>query len=482
MSSPYEIGPSTQVVTSRQWGGTITIYPFLIFSKPLESLMRKLALSTICVLLASSSVFSQSQVLTLEQVKQTALTKNISIIQADNSVEASKGTLLEAYGRYLPDISANGGWSRTRSEGPLYISGVPIPGSSTASTYGSFNAGASASLTLFDGLSREGNMTRAKSNRELTELTATRTRQSIVYQVESAYLNVLRTEQLVKVSDGNLKRDQRQLERITESNRVGALSLADVYRQQSQVALDELSQINAQNTYDKAKADLVALAGLETGAEFQFADPTISTTIDSTELVATRERYKSFSDLTKRALASRPDYVGARRSFDASDASVTMARSGYFPSLSASAGLSANNEKLSNIFDYKTLYWGLSLRWTLFDGFATNQSIENALASRRNAEVSLVQAERDINVQVKKGLLDLDAAVKQYEVSQKGLVSATEDRKIAEERYNLGAGTLLDLLTGNANLVNAEANLVNASYNYVIAKRNVEYVLGERTY
>jgi outer membrane protein len=72
--------------------------------------------------------------------------------------------------------------------------------------------------------------------------------------------------------------------------------------------------------------------------------------------------------------------------------------------------------------------------------------------------------------------------MKQYEVSQKGLISASEDRKIAEERYNLGAGTLLDLMTANAGLVNAEANLVNASYNYIIAKRNVEYVLGERAY
>ena len=99
-----------------------------------------------------------------------------------------------------------------------------------------------------------------------------------------------------------------------------------------------------------------------------------------------------------------------------------------------------------------------------------------------NADLSVQQAQRNINVQIKEALLDLDASRKQYDVSQKGLISAEQDYKIAEERYNLGAGTLLDLLTANANLVNAQANKVNATYNFITQKKNVEYVLGERTY
>ncbi len=445
--------------------------------------MRLSAVALCAILLMTGlTAFAQPQTMTLEEATRVALERNLSVLQAQNIYDAAGSSSLAAYGRYLPSLSASGGWQRNQQEGPIYTQGVAIPGTNQKATTGSFSAGLSTSLTLFDGFVRESNLNRANASLTQDNLSLTRTRQSIVYQVESAYLNVLRREQLVRVSDENLKRDVRQLERITESNRVGALSLADVYRQQSQVAADELAQINAQNDFDKGKADLVALIGLDVAQEFSFADPAFSGSLDSVEIKATREKYQSLRDLTRRALVARPDFQSLKAGLDAAESGVTSARAGYLPSLSANAGLSANNETFKDLLDYKTMYWGLRLSWTLFDGFATNASIQNATATKRNAEITLAQTERSIGVEVKKALLDLDAAMKQYDVSQKGLTSATEDRKIAEERYNLGAGTLLDLLTANAGLVNAEANVVNASYNYIIAKRNVEYVLGERAY
>ncbi len=443
--------------------------------------VRVLSMS-VAVMFAVMTAYAQPKTLTLEQAKQIGLERNLNVVQAENNRASAESGVLAAYGRYLPNVSASGSWTRSQQEGPIYTQGIAIPGSNQKATTGSFSAGLGASLLLFDGLEREANLNRANAYSAASGHTVVRTRQSIVYQVESSYLNVLRLEQLVRVSEENLKRDRRQLERIVESNRVGALSLADVYRQQSQVASDELGLINAQNSYDNAKADLVALMGLNVADDYQFVDPSVSVSLDSTELASSRAKYADLAALTSTALTYRPDYLGAKENYDASSSSVTMARAGYWPSLSARAGLNGNNEKIGDVFDYQTIYWGLNLSWSLFDGFATNQAIQNAAASERNAEISVAQAEREISVEVKKALLNLDAAMKQYEVSQKGLISASEDRKIAEERYNLGAGTLLDLLVASANSVTAEANVVNAAYNYVIAKRNVEYVLGERTY
>jgi len=449
--------------------------------------MRFVSAAIVAVLCASAaSLEAQTVSLTLEQAMRAALENNLSIVQADANMNAAQAGVTAAYGGYLPTLSATGSWNRNQTDragsSTANFGGGTVVIPASKSTTSNFNTALNLNWTLFDGFAQQGQVGQASSRSVASEFTAIRTRQSIVFQVEANYLNVLRNEQLVKVSEGSLKRDRRQLERITESNRVGSLSLADVYRQQSQVAGDEFSLIQAQNNFDKAKADLVALIGLDVGREYVFADASISTALSAEELDATSSKYANFRQLVERAIASRPDYKGAVESYNASQSGVTVARSGYLPSVSAFAGYGLSSDEVRSLSNNKNVNWGLSVRWNLFDGFQTNNSVQSAIASRRNAEISLTQAERDINAQMKKALLDLEAARKQYEVSQKALVSAGEDLKIAEERYNLGAGTLLDMLVANANLVSAQANSVNAVYNYVTAHRNLEYTLGERTY
>ena len=444
---------------------------------------KKHTILTIALLQAALAV-GQVKTITLEQAKQIALEKNIDVAQSQNNVESAQANVLAASGNYLPTVSASASWNRSQTDSKdLYFDpntqSIREVGLSTGSQ---FRTGVNVDYTIFDGFAREGTMTRASSNAVATEQTAARTRQTIAFNVESAYLNVLRNEQLVKVSEENLKRDNRQLERITESSKVGALSQADVYRQQSQVASDEYSLITAQNNYDKSKADLISLIGLDVSDEYSISDTSVSTELSHAILNATMEQYKDFQQLSERALAKRPDYQAAQEALDAAGGGVTAARSGYLPSISANAGYGLNGDEFSTLSNTKALNWGLSLRWSIFDGFGTNQALQTAQVQQMNADLALKQAQRNINVEVKKALLDLDAARKQYDVSQKGLISAEQDYKIAEERYNLGAGTLLDLLTANANLVNAQANKVNASYGFITQRRNVEYVIGERTY
>jgi outer membrane protein len=169
---------------------------------------------------------------------------------------------------------------------------------------------------------------------------------------------------------------------------------------------------------------------------------------------------------------------------DLADNTVTRAWSLYYPTVSVYGGFSTNAQEFApaTTWTNRASNVGLTLSWQMPEIFGSLSRIQNANITRRNADLQVEQKERDVRVEVKKALLDLEAARKQLEATQKSLVSAEQDRRVAEERYNLGAGTLLDLYVASANYLNAQANNVNANYNFIISRRNLEFVVGDRAY
>jgi outer membrane protein len=427
------------------------------------------------ILLLTSFCSAQSQVdipktLTLNDAVAIALQHNLNVVQAANNVDAARSTKLAGFGSYLPSLTASAEWGRSQKETSI----------DTTLTTG-YTAGLNLNYTIFDGLSREMNLGMSIAGKAIADQNYLRIKQGIVYQVQASYLTVLRNEQLVQVNEENLKREQKQLERIQESNRVGALAISDVYRQQSAVATDEFNLITAQNTYDKSVADLLSLIGLDVIGDYHIVDASIPTEVDSTEFYQ-QPSLESFEQYRQQALKARPDYQAASENLSSTSYSVISAWGRYLPGVNAYAGYTLSAPEVSKLSNNKNYTWGLRMNWTLFDGFATNEGVQNAQVQKRNAEISLQQTERIVSVDVKKALLDLGAGQRQYEASVKGLTSASQDRRVAEERYNLGAGTIIDLQTANANFVNAQANKVNATFNYITAKRNLDYVIGEKTY
>ncbi len=446
---------------------------------------KLMTLSVIFVLAGTALGQSGSGItqLTLQDCIKIAMKRNTSVLQAQYQAQSQDAKLLSAYGALLPTVSASGQFSYQNSQilNGVNVGGVIIP-LSTKSISRRYQGTLSADYTLFDGTANIAGLNLVKHQSQSSDLSFRRAKQTAVYQTTQNYLAVFNARDQLKISEDNLKRDERQLESIKESNSVGSASLADVYQQQAVVSGDEYSLVQAKNAYDQAQANLRFFLGIPVTDSVTFADEGITSEIDTTDFAAVNRKYNQTAVLIQDALNSRADYEAARENVAASKSSLTIAEAAYSPTVSAFAQYQVFGPKTSNIGDNRILYGGLSISLPIFNGFQTQTNIQVADVNLKSAQETLDATKRQVQLDVYKAMLNLFAAEKGYESAVNAVAYAKINLETAQEKYKIGSGTLLDVLTANAIYTQDLSNQVVAAYTYVQAKQQMDYAIGTINY
>ncbi len=439
----------------------------------------RISLSLLFAVIFTFSSFGQKK-LSLDQAINIALQRNTTLQRNLNNIKVAESNVKAAYGNFLPSLSAGGswGWNRSEDEGSTYNLGsvvITTPPSVTESR--SYRVSADARWTLFDGLANFASLSQSKKDLESARLQIERLKQEIVFQTVNLYTAVSNAQQLLKVSQEDLKWNNQQLETVTERNKLGAVTLADVYQQQVKTGNAELALINAQNALETAKSNLLYYLGLDVLEDYQFSD-----TLDEKDLDILKTKFKAdysdLSDLVGQALKTRLDYKSAKIDIESAESGITVARSGHLPSISNSYSFSTYTNKFDKLFKSKSYSIGLSLNVPIFSGFSVENRVEAAEVNAQNKQIALVELERDIKRNLQKTLLDLKAAEKQLDVNERNVAAAEETRKIEQEKYNLGSGTLLNVLIANSDYTTAKTNYINSQFNYIKLREQLKFYLG----
>ncbi len=435
-------------------------------------------LSLICLLTFSYASYAQ-KTLSLDEAINTALNKNTTLQKSENSLKSYQSGVKAAVGNFLPTLGAYGNWYWSKSEqkgGSIIIQGseFPLPSSSTQSR--NYTVGASSDITIFDGLSNIATLSQTQNDLEAWKLTLERMKQDIVFRTISLFYDVINARQLLKVKEDDVKWNQKNLETITERNKLGAVTLADVYNQQVQTGNAELALIQAKNDLETARTNLLYYLGLDVLTPYEFEEPAESGNsekeIDNQDL----------SELVTRALSTRSDYKSAKLSLESAQNGVTVAQSGYFPRLTGSISYQLRSDAIKNLDDSKNLTISATLSIPIFSGFSTENRVQIAEVNAENKDVELTELERNIKRNMQKNYLDLQAAEKSLSVNEKNVKAAEENRRIEEEKYSLGSGTLLNVLIANSNYTTARTNYINAKFAYVVLSEQLKYYLGVLNY
>jgi outer membrane protein len=448
----------------------------LFLSETLEEIIRShlviSGFSSAIVLLSASGTAAEAQSprsVTLAEAIRLSERVQPSMVRAQADVRTSGAQVRNAWGAYLPTLSAGSSASDFFSEGTSRID--PVTGQLTSgnSSNRSLSTSISASLDLFTGFRRGAEMRAARAGEVAADASLLDARFAQALTTTNQFLDALAAAQLLKVRETSVRRAEEQLKVSVAKLRAGSATRSDSLRSLVNLGNARLEQITTQTDLATAEANLARLIGM-TGRVRAADDSAFYVVMPAVDTQALRIEAESKS----------PQIQSAEASSSAARASVRASKSAYWPTLALSANTGWSGSRINDYTLLNQRQVSLSLRWNLFDRFDRELAITQREATLDVAEANASETKRAVEANLSQRLAELDAARERIEITQTSVAAAREDLRVQQERYRLGASTIVDVLLSQEALNQAEVDVVNARFDYLRAKAQLEALIGRK--
>lgn len=415
---------------------------------------------------------------TLDECIRVALQRNFDIQQVYATSRAAAAGLTQAFGQYLPGANMSANYSRQLTnlrEQVSFINGVPVRGNPIPNRY---SANINLGWTIFNGFRREADYDAASNSVDAAEQDVLFQRLLVAYNITRQYIDVLRTQQIVRARKENLSLSKATYDRVKALYDNGRAPVTQLLSQETEVANQEVAVIQAENDHDLSKVNLLTLMCVDPTQEAIFDAASFPSDATALEVDAFRQKIGSEQQSVQRAVNARPDVKAAQEREDAAAAGITSASAGYFPVLQANGGYTWSNFEISNFDTQGQWFVGLNFRMPIFDQFQTHQAIETAKLQHTQRNLDLQRLEQQIGQGVRSAYLQLAAAEKGLDITERALKSAETSFEAMQERFNVGGAQLVEVQQANYQLITARINRVTAVYAYLDARTFVEFATG----
>lgn len=300
------------------------------------------------------------------------------------------------------------------------------------------------------------------------------TESSIFAQTVAAYLDVMRTEAIVRLNKAQVETLKFDLSMTSDRFQIGDLTRTDVAQSQSRLAVAQGNLRTAEANLVSARETYIQIIGKP--PENLASPPPLS------GLPATVE------DAVGIALDNSPDLSAARQRAVAAGYDVSSARAARLPKVSLFAdgsytsylgSLSFSNLAIGGIPQHYTAAdVGVRASIPLYQGGAPAAQVRQAQALRDQARETSTGTERAVIAQARSAWSTWKAALDVIADSQVAVDSAQLSLEGVRAENSVGNRTVLDILNAEQELVNAQVTLVTAQRNAYVAGFNLLVTMG----
>ena len=316
-------------------------------------------------------------------------------------------------------------------------------------------------------------------NNRIAELGVAESENTIEESITQIYVQILYAAEAVKVNEATLDVSRAECERARALLAAGSIAKSDLAQLEAQVSTDKYQLVTAQATLQDYKLQLKQLLELDGEKEMTLYIPTLGDENVLSPLPSKTDVYRS-------ALTLRPEIEAGRLNVKASELDINIARSGYIPTISLSAGIGSTNTN-GNDFTFGEQIkqnWNNSLGVTvsvpIFNNRQTKSAVQKAKIQKQNSELDLLDNQKNLYKTIEGLWLDANSAQQRYVAAIEKLRSTQTSYDLIQEQFNLGMKNTVELLTEKNNLLNAQQETLQAKYMAILNTQLLKFYQGEQ--
>jgi outer membrane protein len=422
-----------------------------------------------CLLFSFPGVNAQ-KTLTLDNAVRIALKNNFDILVSRNDASIAKVNNTPGNAGMLPTAAINGSANYSRNNTyQKYPDGISVNLPSLNST--SITAGAQLSWTLYDG----GKMfvTKSKLN-EIESLGEIQYKDKVLqtlFNVVSAYYDVVRQKQQLKSIHVALSYNKDRVIIAQAGFNAGSLLKTDLLQAKIDMNVILENQINQQYVIVEAEKTLNQLLG-------QSKDSVLTIT-DSIPLNYTPNR----NDLVQRLNSSNTSILSFQKQIDIASLATKEYMSGYLPSVDFRAGyyFSQSTNPSISVSQNRTVgpQVGGSVVIPLFSAGENKRKVAVARIQSQSAEYDLQNIKLQVNNLLENTIINFENQQQLLNIETENNELALENMKISLERLRLGQTTSLEVHIAQEDFVQSNTRLINFRYNLKLAETKLKQLVSD---
>ncbi len=309
---------------------------------------------------------------------------------------------------------------------------------------------------------------------ELAAEKARASRLDMVNQVSKAYFQLLLAQDSYEVLKQSYRQAQDNLENVTNKFRQGLVSEYDKIRAEVQVRNLNPNLIQARNAVTLTNLQLKVLMGVDAGCNIAVLGKLSDYEVDL---------YGDYMHIDTAQLAFNPSLKQMDLQTEMLKKTYEMDKAAFLPNVSLSAiyQWTAMNED----FRFRNYRWnpyssvGVTVSVPLFTGGRRLYKMKQTKIQLSQMNWNRTNLRRNLNMQAKSYLNNMQQSVEQLASNKENVNQAMKGRSIAQKRYDVGKGTILELNDSELALTQSKLTYTQSIYNYLVAKTDLDLILGK---